>query len=1403
MPSQKSKPAGTVSRRLRTALYASVAVPALGLALAAPAHAQVAKGGSGGYGSYSTGRAGGDAGQAGVTFTDSNNNIPGGVAGTSPGGAGQAGTGNQAGASGGGGGANGSLLSPTGGAGGAGGTASGGFDAVGGGGGGGGGAGVVLGTSHTFSGATVLGGAGGAGGGGNDAPYPGNGGDGGEGGAGLVATAGSPTVSVDSGTTITGGAGGVGGPGGIATSKGLFANVDGSPGNAGKGGAGVVGSGLTLVVNSGTISGGLDGAGLVRADAITFIGGANTLSLGASATLNGNIGLTNDAGLTLDQSTLGSRTLSNAITGPGTGGVTIITGANTITFTGANTYTGPTTITGGSTLKGGAVNTLSAASATTVDGTLDLGGFNQTLSALSGTGTVNNTGANATLTNQGASSTFSGTLTDGGAGKTLSLTQDSNGNTLTLAGANTYSGGTRITAGTVQLSGAGTLGASTGTVDVIGASSTLDLGGTTQTTGLVTLSGGATLKHGALNGSAGVTSSGGAIDGLSGSTKLTITGGTTVMTTTTGANGYTGATTITGGTLKGGATNALAANSATAVNAGGVLDIGGFNQTVSSLSGAGAVTNSGASNGVLTNQGVGSTFTGTLSDGARTLGFTQNGSTDASANNVFVLAGAGANTFSGGLTVNRGEVFAQTNQQLGTGTVVVNASPTAGVASTLRVGAGTTQTIAALVVNGDGTATGSGAVVNLGTITSTARVWNSGLFGNGASAILNGGLDNTGALTNAGTINGGLANGDTSGGSSSTGVINGGVTNNPGARLALTGAANGGITNAGRIDVAGNLSGNAAFENSIAGAVLNVNAGTFTVGGVVTNRGTVTVANGATLDATPGVVNSATGVIVNNGRIVDALANSGFVDNTGVYVADVANSGAAALIFNRAGGTWTGALANTTGARVVNEGVWTGAINNGPWAMFTNNGTVNGAFVNAGALYAANGVINGNLANTGAIDLTGGAAPLANSLTVNGGYAGGGALLVSGSLTNGGRAGQLIATGAGSGTTAVAVTPVGARSFYSTPILIAKTGAGATFTLANAGALRSGLVSYSLRQLAPGEWYLLPDLNSGALTAFGAGVASAITSANTGFFVNPASIVSGRPDAKPSELGISLWSRGAAGRNDMTSSGVATLSADRSDATRDNTRTLYNGYQFGADVGVFNIENRGVEAHVGVTGGQYLANAFDLLGGGTSSRYNAPFVGVYSVIKGHGFFADLSVRHDFWNVNVTNAQAGLYDQALKSYGWAGTASAGYRLDFAGDYFIEPSVGINVASVNVGAAPLLAGTAPARLQLDTVRSALGRAGVRVGKSWVVGRLALTPLASANVWREFEGDVRQAFIQDISIVPMNVTRAGTFAQLGLGLSGSLIDTGWVGFLRGDYRTGDHISGASIDGGLTYRF
>ena len=84
-------------------------------------------------------------------------------------------------------------------------------------------------------------------------------------------------------------------------------------------------------------------------------------------------------------------------------------------LTGINTYTGATTVDSGATLSGSSgVDVFSAASATTVNGTLDLGGNAQTVSSLAGTGSVTNSGAGAaTLTNQGPSSHFGGVIQDG------------------------------------------------------------------------------------------------------------------------------------------------------------------------------------------------------------------------------------------------------------------------------------------------------------------------------------------------------------------------------------------------------------------------------------------------------------------------------------------------------------------------------------------------------------------------------------------------------------------------------------------------------------------------------------------------------------------------------------------------------------------------------------------------------------------------------------------------------------------------------------------------------------------------------------------------------------------------------------------------------------------------------
>jgi uncharacterized protein with beta-barrel porin domain len=196
--------------------------------------------------------------------------------------------------------------------------------------GGDGGAGGNDSINPTFSGgAGGNGGNAGAGGiGGNTSSSGGNGGHGGDGGIGATfanggtlinqgaITGGNAGAAGTAGNAGQGGAAGIGGQGGFAGAGGIgntngTAGVNGSAGGngssgsstgtagvagtAGAGGVGVTGANLTIV-NSGSISGGLGGDGMTRANAIQFTGGTNTLQLQAGYSIVGNVvGTGNDA----------------------------------------------------------------------------------------------------------------------------------------------------------------------------------------------------------------------------------------------------------------------------------------------------------------------------------------------------------------------------------------------------------------------------------------------------------------------------------------------------------------------------------------------------------------------------------------------------------------------------------------------------------------------------------------------------------------------------------------------------------------------------------------------------------------------------------------------------------------------------------------------------------------------------------------------------------------------------------------------------------------------------------------------------------------------------------------------------------------------------------------------------
>ena len=100
----------------------------------------------------------------------------------------------------------------------------------------------------------------------------------------------------------------------------------------------------------------------------------------------------------------------------GTGSLRLVAGALTLSGANLNNYTGATSIDGG-TLKGGATNAFNAGSATALatGSALDLGGFNQTVNVLAGTGQVTNSGAAAGVLTIGsaANTSFAGAIQNG------------------------------------------------------------------------------------------------------------------------------------------------------------------------------------------------------------------------------------------------------------------------------------------------------------------------------------------------------------------------------------------------------------------------------------------------------------------------------------------------------------------------------------------------------------------------------------------------------------------------------------------------------------------------------------------------------------------------------------------------------------------------------------------------------------------------------------------------------------------------------------------------------------------------------------------------------------------------------------------------------------------------------
>jgi len=303
--------------------------------------------------------------------------------------------------------------------------------------------------------------------------------------------------------------------------------------------------------------------------------------------------------------------VQTGVFGNGSGGITY-SGSGVLTLSQANTYTGATTISSGTLKLGGAAGVIADGSALTVDGTLDMNSYSETVASLSGAGTVTSGAAGTTvLSLTGASTTTYSGIIQNGSATSVGLTVNNASHVLTLSGSSTYTGTTTITAGIIKLGASG--GATNTPLGTTGGGTTIATGGTLDVNGYtlgtsegLTLTGVGVSSLGTLiNSSSTSATYSGAISvttstsiGVTGSGDLTLSGvvsGSSAITkvgTGTGAlilnalNTFTGATTVSAGTLKLGragdgtnspvGTHTNTSTNGVVVSSGAVFDLNGY-----------------------------------------------------------------------------------------------------------------------------------------------------------------------------------------------------------------------------------------------------------------------------------------------------------------------------------------------------------------------------------------------------------------------------------------------------------------------------------------------------------------------------------------------------------------------------------------------------------------------------------------------------------------------------------------------------------------------------------------------------------------------------------------------------------------------------------------------------------
>ena len=343
----------------------------------------------------------------------------------------------------------------------------------------------------------------------------------------------------------------------------------------------------------------------------------------------------------------------------------------------------------------------------------------------------------------------------------------------------------------------------------------------------------------------------------------------------------------------------------------------------------------------------------------------------------------------------------------------------------------------------------------------------------------------------------------------------------------------------------------------------------------------------------------------------------------------------------------------------------------------------------------------------------------------------------------------------------------------------------------------------------PNSYQLYDKINGPAVGGVAGSIGATVGSTQAGFFQGSTAFIGSPPNQTPNYINEGVWTRDAAGFNIEKSSVAATSGTTFN--TPLSTITHFHGEQVGGDFAIFNMGGSGWNFHGGLTGGEYDASSS---GNDDLTSFRVPFIGAYAAVTGHGFNANLLVRHDFWYGNISSGGLSLENARMNGEGNAVTAEVGYQINLQNGMFLKPTAGFsyNRASFDdlngtsgIGKRPI-----PYTLTVGPVVSELGVISLQAGYPFQTGDWALIPNAVISGWHEFAGAIPgQAFSANTSPstafdFALAVDRVGTFGQVGVGVAASPLKMpNFLMYLRADYRQGENITGGTFTFGARYTF